>query len=128
MKELTLEIVDKIRNNCKDKGTYVGYVNEDKDTEVEFWELNIYDEEAKEFAIYNLVKSKIDNEYDKYTEWSISREYGDIEYDFDYALNNDNDDYNLEDWINEYNECLETNRDIIKLVEEYEGYSLIINV
>ena len=36
-------------------------------------------------------------------------------------------DYNLSDWLSEYEEDLETNKEVIRLVEEYEGLKLIIN-
>ena len=103
MKKLTLEIVNKIINNCKDDGSYFSGINETKDTDLEVWDIPVYCDISKEFIRYTLVKTMVSNEYEEYT------------------------DYNLSDWLSEYEEDLETNKEVIRLVEEYEGLKLIIN-
>ena len=120
MCQLTLDIVDEIRNNCKDSGTYVGYSNsEDKDGDLTFWVINVYKSTTKEFQQYSLIEEVFDNEYDKYTEYRITLEEGDnISEDYEVATNDEVDDYNLEDWLSEYEEEFETNEGVIKLVEQ----------
>lgn len=118
---LTLDIVNKIRDNCKHSGTYVGYANnEDKDDDLTFWVVNVFKPTTKEFKQYSLIEEVFDSEYDKYTAYNITLEDGDnISEDYEIATNEEVDDYNLEDWLNEYEEELETDEEVIRLVEEY---------
>lgn len=129
MKKLTLEIVNKIINNCKDEGSYFSGINETKDTDLEVWDIPVYCDISKEFIRYTLVKIMVSNEYEEYTEYSLEQdcdgEY--IDYDFALAIDPEYTDYNLSDWLSEYEEDLETNEEVIRLVEEYEGLKLIIN-
>ena len=49
MKKLTLEIVNKIINNCKDEGSYFSSINKTKDTDLEVWDIPVYCYISKEF-------------------------------------------------------------------------------
>ena len=111
MKKLTLEIVNKIINNCKDDGSYFSGINETKDTDLEVSEIPVYCDIRKEFIRYTLVKTMVSNEYEEYTEYSLEQdqdgEY--IDNDFALAIDPEYTDYNLSDWLSEYEEDLETN-------------------
>ena len=74
MKKLTLEIVNKIINNCKDDGSYFSGINETKDTDLEVWDIPVYCDISKEFIRYTLVKTIVSNEYEEYTEYSLEQD------------------------------------------------------
>lgn len=120
--KLTLDIVNKIRNNCNDRGTYAGYTDSDKEEDLTYCEINVYKADKQEFKQYSLIETNRKNEYEKYTMYHITLEDGaDIQEAFEYAIDEDEEcnDYNLNDWLEEYEEDLETNEEVINLTEQF---------
>lgn len=127
MNELTLDIIEKIINNCKDDGVFLSNINESKDMSVSYWDINVYKPKTSEFTNYQLIETEVENEYESYTEYHIStEETTDILENFEFAINPECEGYNLDDWLNEYDKDLETNEEVIELVEKYAGKELRI--
>lgn len=120
MNELTLDIVKKIINNCKDEGIFLYRINEDKDTNISYWDINVYKPETNEFTNYQLIETEVANEYENYTEYYIStEETTDILEDFEFAINPECESYSLDEWLEEYRDSFEINKEVIELVERY---------
>lgn len=127
MNELTIDIIKKIINNCKDDGVFLSYINEEKDTSISYWDINVYKAKTNEFTNYQLIETEVENEYENYTEYYIStEETTDILENFEFAINPECEDYTLDEWLNEYGKDLEANEEVISLVEEYAGKELRI--
>lgn len=102
-------------------GTYVQNIGQD---DFEFWTFNVYNEDENTFKTYGVMKTYVEDDEKEYIEWKIEiDEYSAIAEDFEKTLDEDCE-YPISEWKNDYAGCFETDEEIIKFLQENVGIIL----
>lgn len=119
MKELTLEIINKIIENCKDSRTFVSM---DDDQDYEFWRIKFLDNGMHEYTLIHFFEYE-----DSKEKWIIIKEeQSQILDDYECSIDDCYDNYNLLDFHEEYDKDLDINKEVIDLVIKYNNCELIL--